>query len=207
MAYAGLWQCFVIGFLLMSPFTAQAKEFTFVWEDTILNTDNLPPGVEQFDTFTFSITVNNFDLSESSASQIWDAADFVSIALDVDNGDYTGTSSAIDVGASGTFATDGMSNIISVPTAWVSTTASGTDNQTGKFFNLFINGANAFWVDSDPQPPFILNAKMASLNTSPSSWTLSTQTSSFGFVPEPSTFALAVLGLVGLTFVRRPRRR
>ncbi|MDH3717485.1 MAG: hypothetical protein OES79_05130 [Planctomycetota bacterium] len=210
MAYAGLWLCFVIGLLLMSPFTAQADEFTFVWSDTIANTDNLPPGVDQFDAFTFSIIVDNG--GSDTASEIWDAADFISIALDVDNGSYTGNSSAIDGGASGTFATDGMSNIISVPASWLSTTGSGTDNQTGKDFDWFINGANAFWVDSDPQPPFILNATMGSLNTETSSWTLSSETSGGGgggggATPEPSAFVLALLGLVGLTLGRRPRRR
>jgi hypothetical protein len=159
------------------------------------------------DSFTFSITVDND--GSTTASQTWTYDDFVSIKIDVNDGAYVGLSSDIAGGSTGTFATDGMSDVIAAPTSWLSTSDLGADSQPLGGFDWIINGANAIWFGS-VQPPYLLDAVMGSANTDEESWTLLSESNGGGgggATPEPSTFVLAVLGLVGLTLGRRPRRR
>jgi hypothetical protein len=206
MANAGGWLCFVLAFLLMSPFTVRADPFTFVWSDTLDSGGILPAGVSEGDPVTFSITVDNG--GSTAASQTWTSANFVSAAINVNNGTYTGQDFTITA-ATGSFETDGLSDITSVPSSWVSSPGSGTDSLGTTNLNWFINGQNAFWTGIG-QPPYVFFASLVSDNSLPLSWTLlpgSIDGDGMASTPEPSAFVLAVFGLVGLTLGRRPRRR
>ena len=156
-----------------------------------------------------SITVTLDNGGSSDLSQVWTAAHLQSVAFDINNGAATASFfSPFDGGllrTVGTFATDALGNVISVPSDW-------SDREVTADFiasfplisspNWFINGRNPVLFDVGN----VTSLELAGLGPvggpdnrmlDPANWTRVTA------LPLPPTLLLLLVGLGGLVLLRR----
>jgi hypothetical protein len=166
------------GFLLSAPARASVVDFTFT--DTISSAGT--PGIAVGDTFTLNLFADNG--GSSTLGQTWTIPEILGFTIQA--GTYSATYSTPYPGGSG-FTTDATGHVVTASFFGTSATSNNTDN-FGSFIGDVVFG-NAEFDDSLGR----VNNIAAGGFTNASEWTVAVAA-----VPEPSTWAMMILGFLGL---------
>lgn len=170
--------------------SADASVVDFQYQGTVQSAQT--PGISAGDLFTINVFADNG--SSSLAYQTWESYDIQYFTLQ--SGSYSATYSALVPGDG--FATDGTGNIYIDFFGGTASNSVNTDNfgtSTGTFAGLY---SNAF-CDTLQR----CNQITGFLYGVPEQWTVT----EVAAVPEPSTWAMMLLGFCGLGFMAYRRKQ
>ncbi len=149
-----------------------------------------------------SITVTLDNGGASDLSQVWTEADLQSVTFDINNGAATASFFSPFDGAlllgEGSFATDALGNLISVPSNWFDTFVTADFAASFPFdtaLGWFINGGNS--VLNDRSLSIRLRLADVDGNLNPANWSRVTA------LPVPPTLLLLLVGLGGVALLHR----
>jgi len=160
-----------------------AKEYVFTFTDTISTAST--PGISVGDTFTLKLDADNG--GSTDVSQTWNLADLGGFTITA--GSYAATYSQVwDNPTTGNFVTDAAGMMSSVTFYGTNPNSHNTDN-FGSWTGDTVFG-NAEFCDYDGR---CNNIAAGGFNNA-AAWTVSAG------VPEPSTWAMLLIGFAGLGF-------